>query len=143
MPKASKPASGPTQSGVLLKKATFKRGQNLFKEGDKGADAYLIQKGYVTIWRSDGKRRVTLATRGEGEIVGEMALADNTMRSATVTAETDVQVQIVSQKDLDFMLSMAPSTLSMILHQLLESLRTANDIIAMYAAQLAAKEKKS
>lgn len=143
MPKASKSAPAQSQTALCLTKKKFKLGQSLFKEGEKGTDAYLIQKGYVTIWRRDGKRRVNLATRAEGEIVGEMALADDTTRSATVTAESDVEVHIIGKQQLEFMLSMAPATLSLILHQLLESLRVANDLIAMYAAQLAAHEKKN
>jgi CRP/FNR family transcriptional regulator, cyclic AMP receptor protein len=142
MSRTSNTVSVSVPLSVRLEKKSFKRGQNLFKEGDKGTDAYLIQKGYVTIWRKNGKNRVNLATRSEGEIVGEMALADDTIRSATVTAETDVEVHLIGQQHLKMMLSMAPITLSLILHQLLESLRTANDMIAMYAAQLAMKEKK-
>jgi hypothetical protein len=142
MPRKPKsiPYSEPLAHCLIKKK--FKRGQRLFKDGDPAAEAYLIQKGYITVWRQEGKQRVILATRGEGEIVGEMALTDDTVRSANVTAETDVEAQIITRQQVKTMLAMSPLTLSLLLHQVLESLRTANDMIGMYAARLAEQKKE-
>jgi len=117
----------------------LKKGEILFKEGESGTEAYLIKDGYVSIWKIEEGKRVNLATKAEGEIVGEMALIDDTTRSATVTAESDVEVEIITSKELEALLSAAPQTLAAILHQLLESLRSANDMIAMYASRPPAK----
>ena len=113
----------------------LKKGETLFKEGERGTEAYLIKTGYVSVWRIEESKRVNLATKAEGEIVGEMALIDDTTRSATITAESDIEVEVITKKQLRKMLSEAPDTLSAILHQLLESLRCANDLIAMYASR--------
>lgn len=125
-----------------LLKRKLRKGEDLFKEGDKASEAYLIKSGYVSIWRTEDSRRVNLATKAEGEIVGEMALIDDTTRSATITAESDLEVEIITKKHLESMLSSAPETLAIILHQLLESLRCANDLIAMYASRPATTERK-
>lgn len=116
-------------------KKTFTPGENLFEEGEMGTEAYLIKSGLVSIWRTEGTQRVSLATRGEGEIVGEMALIDDTVRSATVTAQSRVTAEVITKQELDAMLSEAPQELQMILYQLFESLRTANDLIGMYASR--------
>ncbi len=119
-----------------LASRTFKPGEVIFKEGQQGHEAFLIQDGYVSVWRTEDGRRVDLGTRSEGEIVGEMALIDDTERSATVSAGSDVTVQVITKKDLDAALSKAPEVLSTILGQLIESLRTSNDLVAMYASKL-------
>ena len=115
------------------------KGDTLFKEGDEGHEAYLIRSGYVSVWRMEDSKQISLATKAEGEIVGEMALIDSTLRSATVTAESELTVEVITEHQLQQMLDEAPGTLSTILHQLLESLRCANDMIAMYASRLASK----
>ena len=119
-----------------LEKRTFKQGEHLFEEGESGTEAYLIQDGFVTIWREQDGQKISLATRGEGEIVGEMALIDDTVRSATVTAGSDVEADVITRPVLVSILDKAPPVLSTILHQLLESLRTSNDLLSMYAARI-------
>lgn len=120
---------------ITLSTKKLKKGENLFREGDIAREAYLIKNGYVSIWRTEDSRRVNLATKAEGEIIGEMALIDDTTRSATVTAESDIEVEIITKVQLETMLSNAPETLSVILRQLLESLRNSNDLIAMYVSR--------
>jgi len=126
-------------STLILSTKKLKKGENLFKEGDIAQEAYIIKNGYVSIWRTEESCRVNLATKAEGEIIGEMALIDDTNRSATVTAESDVEVEIITKAQLETLLSNAPETLSVILHQLLESLRNSNDLIAMYASRPVSK----
>mgnify|MGYP001588641977 CR=1 FL=1 len=119
-----------------LEKKTFKQGEDLFKEGEQGREAYLIQNGFVSIWREQDGQKVSLATRGEGEIVGEMALIDDTVRSATVTAGSEVEADVITREVLLGFLDQSPPVLSVILHQLLESLRSSNDLLAMYATRI-------
>ena len=119
-----------------LEKRTFKQGESLFKEGESGREAYLIQNGFVSIWREQDGQQVSLATRGEGEIVGEMALIDDTVRSATVTAGSEVEADVITREVLLGILDQSPPVLSVILHQLLESLRSSNDLLAMYATRI-------
>jgi CRP-like cAMP-binding protein len=105
------------------------------KEGDAGTEAYRITQGYVTIWKTEDGQRVNLATRGEGEIVGEMALIDEVPRSATVTADDALEVEVITKADLDAMMEASPEVLKAILEQLMESIRCANDLISMYASR--------
>ena len=120
---------------LILLKRTFESGQVIFQEGDPGSEAYLIRTGYVAISKTDGTRNVELATRGPGEVMGEMALIDDKPRSATVIAKTKVEAEIVTRADLKDMLSHVPEQLVTILHQILFRLRDANEMAASYAAQ--------
>jgi CRP-like cAMP-binding protein len=116
---------------IVLLKRTFESGQIVSKEGDPGGEAYLIREGYVTIWKMDGDRKVELATRGPGEIIGEMSLIDDRPRSASVTAKGKVVAEVITRNELKEMLSHSPEPLIHILRQLLERLRDTNELATM------------
>lgn len=113
----------------------FNAGEFIFREGETGVEAYLIKSGHVSIWTEREGERVHLAVRDEGEIVGEMSLLDETACSASVTAESDVELEIITREDLERMLAGAPALLSQIMHQLMESMRNANELVSMYSAR--------
>lgn len=62
-----------------------KAGHELFHLGDAADLMYVVQHGELAVLLNG---RV-IETIGEGGIVGEMALVDNSPRSATVVAKTD------------------------------------------------------
>lgn len=78
----------------VLERKVFYAGSTIFKEGDKGDRAYLIQEGQVEIV----KNGVVLATIGKGELFGEMALVDDMPRMASARALTDVPTIIISRE---------------------------------------------
>jgi len=121
--------------GMDLDARSFADGETIFKEGDAGTEAYIIMDGFVAVSRMQDGDSVALGTRAEGEIIGEMALIDDSPRSATVIAEGEVKVEVITKDDLEDMLCDADETLAVILTQLIESLRCANDLISMYASR--------
>ncbi len=70
-------------------------GKVLCKEGDIGQEFFVIVDGEVEVTR-DGKR---LATRGGGEFFGEIALLEETRRTATVTAKTPLRFFVLTRRD--------------------------------------------
>jgi CRP/FNR family transcriptional regulator, cyclic AMP receptor protein len=70
-------------------------GQVLCKEGDTGREFFVIVEGETDI-SSKGKR---VAERGGGDFVGEIALLENTERTATVTAKTPLRVFVLTRED--------------------------------------------
>ena len=70
-------------------------GEVLCKEGDTGREFFVIVDGKVKITR---KGR-TVATRGAGDFVGEIALLEDTNRTATVTAKTPLRVFVLTRED--------------------------------------------
>ncbi len=65
-----------------LHRETYPAGEIIFKEGDPGNSAYIVEEGCVEVTVSH-----TQSTRiGKGELFGEIALIDQQPRTATVRA---------------------------------------------------------
>jgi CRP-like cAMP-binding protein len=77
-------------------KRSFQKGEYLFNEGNQGDMAYVIQKGRVEIIKGiTGKSK--LGIRSKGEVIGEMALFDDSARIASVIALEDTVVIGISR----------------------------------------------
>lgn len=69
----------------------FRAGQTIFGYGDPGTDLLVVQTGQVEISTvSISGRKVVLAHLGPGDLVGEVALLDQSPRSASASAVSDV-----------------------------------------------------
>ena len=75
-------------------------GSWVFKEGDAGACAFLIEQGRVEISLDREGKNVILAERGPGELFGEMAIIDAQPRSANVKALEDCELLEITRDQL-------------------------------------------
>src|SRR6201993_3396298 len=73
-------------------------------EGTIGHEFYLVLSGEATVRRNGRK----VATLGPGSYFGELALLDRGPRSATVVADTDMEVVIISQREFMAVLDKVP-----------------------------------
>jgi CRP-like cAMP-binding protein len=85
--------------------ATAKAGDNIVNEGEVGHEFYLILEGAATVRRN--RRKVT--DLGAGDYFGEMALLDGGPRAATVTADTDLRLLIIGQREFGGILESVPN----------------------------------
>lgn len=77
------------------------RGEVLFEEGDKGDSFYVVENGRLRAFRrSENESPVIVGEIGRGELVGEMAVLGDTVRSASIVAVRDSRVVEVSGTDL-------------------------------------------
>jgi signal transduction histidine kinase len=76
-------------------------GEVLFEEGAHGDRAYVIQNGELEIYKRSGTREILLANRGPGEIIGEIALFEDTRRTASVRAAEPTHLIVISREQLD------------------------------------------
>jgi len=77
---------------------TFKEGDTLIGKGDEDTVAYLIKSGWVEVHHKQRSGVVEVARLQAGEIVGELGLAGLTgKRTATVTALTDGEVEVIDR----------------------------------------------
>ena len=83
-----------------MAKESYKKGEDIIKQGDEGDKFYIILEGSVDVHAKmeDGKEQ-GVARLGRGEYFGEIALFKNIPRTATVTADTDEVLVISLQKD--------------------------------------------
>ncbi len=72
--------------------------QVLFKEGDVGDEMYLIKQGRIKIIKKIGDEIKVLAILSEGDFFGEMAVIDNSPRSATAVADGETHVITFDKK---------------------------------------------
>jgi len=79
-------------------------GQEFITEGSSGREAFIITSGRGTVRR--GSRLV--AGVGPGDIVGEMALFAGLDRTASVTADTDIEVEVLSRTEFMSLLDQVP-----------------------------------
>jgi len=84
----SKELFGESYQHLLLRS-----GEKVFREGDEGDRAFIIDSGNIEISRikPDGSKLV-LSVLGRGDLFGELALIDDKERSATAEALGDVEL---------------------------------------------------
>ena len=79
-------------------------GDVLCKEGDTGREFFVILEGETEV-TAKGKK---LADRGGGDFVGEIALLEDTSRTATVTAKTPLRVFVLTREDFRWLVRQNP-----------------------------------
>ena len=74
----------------------FRKGDKIITEWEVSDDrAYLIESGSVGIYRSNK----LIASLHSGDIFGEMALITDDKRSATIVANSEVEVLVLSKDE--------------------------------------------
>lgn len=92
----------------VLERKVFPAGQSIFREGDQGNVAYIIQEGTVEIVKNkDSSKEVVLGSIGKGGIFGEMALIDEQPRMASARAVEMTTVFVVTRMAFEAKLSKA------------------------------------
>ena len=109
-----------TGNGIATRSA--KAGEVIFKEGDEADQLFAIKSGEIAIQL--GNR--TLAELSANTIFGEMALIDDSPRSATAVAKTDVELVPISEKQFLFLVSQTPFFALKVMRVLARRLRATN-----------------
>ncbi|HEX7642910.1 MAG TPA: cyclic nucleotide-binding domain-containing protein [Burkholderiaceae bacterium] len=83
----------------LLHLREFMAGEIVFDEGEEGQALYILLSGTVTVTRSvDGVREV-VAELSSGSFFGDLALLDNTPRSAQIKAKEACEMAVFFRAD--------------------------------------------
>jgi serine/threonine-protein kinase len=81
----------------MASKEKFKSGETIFKEGVLGCKFYIVISGRISVFKEQKTgESVEIRTLKEGDCFGEMAIIDNSPRSATAQAVTDVSVLAIN-----------------------------------------------
>jgi CRP/FNR family transcriptional regulator, cyclic AMP receptor protein len=106
---------------ALADEVEVPEGKVLARQGESGSECFVIV---------DGKAKVAMRGRGSssmgrGAFFGEISLLDGGPRSATVTAETDMRLLVLSSRGFSTMLRDTPQVGPRIMRSLAERLRAA------------------
>lgn len=86
---------------AIVHKREYKAGEPVFYQGDPGLGMYIIREGEVSIRISDGEGEdKELAILSDGDFFGELALLDESPRSATAMCRTDCSLVGFFRTDL-------------------------------------------
>lgn len=111
----------------------YEENETLFEHGQPGAALFLIWDGKVSIELESNGRSVSIAQLEKGHFLGEMALLDESPRSATARALVATKTLALYRNDLKRLIQSDPDTASLIYKSLAcivgDRLRTTNDLI--------------
>ena len=74
-------------------------GTVIFHQGETGHTMYIILQGSVEIYLEEDIREISLARRGQGDFLGEMALLTQEKRSASARAIGPVRLLSLDKKN--------------------------------------------
>jgi CRP/FNR family cyclic AMP-dependent transcriptional regulator len=93
----------------FLKMTEADMGQVIFKQGRSAESMCLVLSGELEVMKAakDGSL-VKIATIGDGQSVGEMALVDGLVRSATVRASMLTTIVVLKRSEFDEIMQQYP-----------------------------------
>jgi CRP-like cAMP-binding protein len=107
----------------VLTRKTLGAGDYVFRAGEPGDNAYIVQDGEVEIVKTKDNQDAVLGVVGKGGIFGEMALIDNKPRMAAARATKGATVIVVSQAMFKDKLAKADPFIRGLLNILVETVR--------------------
>ena len=109
---------------TVIQRQTYQAGDRIFKEGDEGNIAYVVQSGEVEIFKTVDDVETVLGKVGQGGIFGEMALIDSKPRMAGARASKGSTIILVNRSMFEQKLNKADPFIKGLLNILVEHIRT-------------------
>ncbi len=106
-----------------LKQLVFQKGETIFSQGDAADCAYIIDSGIISVISTTDNVAEIIAEITEGGFLGEMAMLDDTPRSATAIAKTEVRLTLIEREQLQLRLKNADPVLASLLNVFINRLR--------------------
>ena len=104
---------------------TYGKSEIIFEQGSTGSEMYLIHRGRVLLSvRQEETQQIPLAVLNPGDFFGEMALVDDSPRSATASAaEDDTELIVMDRTRFLFMVRQQTEFALSLMHTLCRRLR--------------------
>lgn len=108
---------------------TFKKGETIFKDGDKITSIYLIQSGAANQCLIRGKKTIDLFQLGTSHILGDQIILGQNTHPTAAIATTETKVLEIPVETVRQQYDSAPQMLKVIIKSLADRLRLAvNDV---------------
>jgi diguanylate cyclase len=102
----------------------LKAGEALFRQGEPGDCAYIIESGQLEVFRGKNARRRVLALLGPGELIGEMAVIDHGPRTASAVARKPTRLRVITREHLQGRVDSDDPLVRVLLRLILKRYRT-------------------
>lgn len=107
------------QLGQLAEEIDVPAAKVLMRQGELGAEAFIVSSGRVVVER-DGR---TIAERGPGDILGEIALLSEGPRTATVTTAEPSRLFVLGHREFHALMDKHPAIRLQVLDALARRIR--------------------
>lgn len=77
---------------------TYRPGEIIVRQGEMGDCMYVIQDGDVDVLKEENDTQIVVDTMHTGDIFGEMAIIERTVRSSTVRASSPARIMTIDKK---------------------------------------------
>jgi voltage-gated potassium channel len=94
----------------LLSSLRVSAGEVLTTQGDHGREFMIVESGTAVVRRNDRK----VGTMGPGDFFGELAMLAGVTRTATVVAQTEMVIDVLSPREFASLLADNPTIASKI-----------------------------
>ncbi len=111
-------------SESILQRQTLQAGDRIFKEGEEGNMAYVVQSGEVEIFKIVDGVETVLGKVGQGGIFGEMALIDSKPRMASARASKGSTIIVVTRAMFEQKMNKADPFIKGLLNILVDNIRS-------------------
>ena len=112
-----------------------KKGEFIFKEGDKISSLILIQSGTASLCISRPKKNIEIHSLVQGQIAGEIGLSGATTHPLALFATTDVKYMEIPIDPSRAQIEAAPQFLKMVTKSLVERLKIAMNELRSYSME--------
>jgi NADH dehydrogenase len=88
----------------------YEPGEIIITKGEIGREFFIVRRGEVEVFQpaGDGGAEEVIATLNKGDVFGEKALLEDTLRNASVRAKNAVDVLVISREDFTAMVCQFP-----------------------------------
>jgi len=122
--------------GGGTKKKFLQEGETLFRDGDPGDAAFIVDSGAIGIYKLVEGEEVELATLNPGELFGEMAIVDGSKRMAYALAKEESVVIVIPSATLESRLAKSDPFLKALMKILVNNLRSVHQAYMRRARSL-------
>lgn len=109
--------------GLSTHKLFFKKGQQVFKVGDEAHCAYIVESGSISVYPKNRSDQL-IAILHKGELLGEMGVIDESNRSASAYAETDLELLVIDREQITKRLEKSDPIIRGVMEVLLRRIRS-------------------
>ena len=113
-------------SSPVLERRFYPKGKRIVTEGEEAYVAFIIQSGCVSVFSEKDGKKIEFSTLAPGQIFGEVALIQDTTRTASVEATEDSNMIIITREAFKHKLTKSDATIKAVVEMLSARVMKAN-----------------